>query len=369
MNVFKLSRLLKNEQGSVSIIVAISITVLMAFSAIVIDVGRVALEKQALQNALDAASLAGAQELPHNTSIARQMAVAYFVENGFSEASIQRIDFFNSNKEISITAAQPVEYTFAKIFGDGDNKMVTVSACAQSSSVFDPFNYTLFSGSGMDLLQFKGNNIIVGNVHSNNSIKNAAEVTGVVTAVNTIDTKVYASGGKIPGSSFVDMPDFSDVTDLATTMDQSSLINIYGATYSSNKNQYTMSEGQLNTLLTMYPIVLIDGNLTINGSGINSTGSIITTGEMVFNGGNVNMNTSNSVCFYSMNGNITFNGGNGNVNGILYAPTGTVRLNGSSGVFYGSIVGDLVTCDGGINLAYDAQVAQSVPLTITRLVE
>jgi hypothetical protein len=119
----------------------------------------------------------------------------------------------------------------------------------------------------------------------------------------------------------------------------------------------------------MYPTVLINGNLAINGSGINSTGSIITTGDMAFNGSNVNMDASDSVCFYSMNGDITFNGGNGNVNGILYAPTGTVRLNGSGGVFYGSIVGDLVTCDGGINLTYNAQVAGSVPLTITRLVE
>jgi Flp pilus assembly protein TadG/cytoskeletal protein CcmA (bactofilin family) len=357
------------ERGSVSIIVAISIAVLMAFSAIVIDVGRVALEKQELQNALDSACLAGAQELPDSTSTAMQMAITYFEQNGFPEAAIQQIEFLNSNKKIRITAGQPVEYTFAKIFQNGNNTTVTVSASAQISSVFEPFNYTLFSGSEMDLLQFKGENIITGNVHSNNSIKNAATVTGVVTAVNTIDAKVYASGGKIEGSAYVFMPDFSDVINLATTIDQSALINIFGATYTENNNEYAMSEGQLNSLLTMYPTALINGNLAINGSGINSTGSIITTGDMAFNGSNVNMDASDSVCFYSMNGDITFNGGNGVVNGILYAPSGTVRLNGSGGVFYGSIVGDLVTCDGGVNLTYNAQVAGSVPLTITRLVE
>lgn len=357
------------ERGSVSIIVAISVTVLMAFSAIVIDVGRVALEKQALQNALDAASLAGAQELPYNILTARHMAITYFEQNGYPKEVIQNIEFLNSNKRIRISAIQPVEYTFAKIFNNGDNTTVSVSASAQISSVFDSFNYTLFSGSEMDLLQFKGNNIITGNVHSNNSIKNAAEVTGVVTAVNTIDSKVYATGGKIEGSSFIVMPDFSDVTNIATTIDKNTLINVYGATYSDNKNEYAMSDGQLNNLLTMYPTILINGNLVINGSGVNSTGSIITTGDMVFNGSNVNMNASASVCFCSLNGNITFNGGNGNVNGILYAPSGTITLNGSNGVFYGSIVGDMVTCDGGINIAYNSQVAESVPLTITRLVE
>lgn len=357
------------ERGSASIILAISLSVLMAFSAIVIDVGRVALEKQALQNALDAASLAGAQELPGNAAKAEQMAITYFEQNGYVKESIQSIEFLNSNKRIRISAIQPVEYTFAKIFDGAGNATVSVNASAQKSSVFDSFNYTLFSGSDMDLLQFKGQNMIYGNVHSNNSIKNAAEVTGVVTAVNTIDSKVHASGGIMEGSSYVAMPDFTEVKDIAVSIDQSTLINIYEAVYSANKNEYSMSDGQLNHLLTTYPTAFIDGNLVINGSGVNSIGSIITTGDMVFNGSNVNMTSSASVCFCSLNGNITFNGGSGNVNGILYAPTGTITLNGSSGIFYGSVVGNLVTCDGGINLSYDSQAANSVPLTITRLVE
>ncbi len=357
------------ERGSVSIFVAISMTVLMAFSAIVIDVGRIALEKQALQNALDAASLAGAQELPGSTSTARQIAIAYFEQNGFAEEAIQQIEFINSNKRIRITAIQKVEYTFAKVFQNGDNMSVAVSSAAQISSVFDAFPYTLFSASEMDLLQFRGQNIVKGNVHSNNSIKNAAEVTGVVTAVNTIDEKVIATGGKIEGSPVVAMPDFTDVIDTAAAVDHNTLVNIIGAVYTENKNEYAMSEAQLSNLLLMYPTVIIYGNLVINGSGINATGSIITTGDMEFNGGNVNMNTSDSVCFYSMNGSILFNGGNGNVNGILYAPNGTIRLNGSSGIFYGCVVGDMVTCDGGINLSYDPHVAESIPLTITRLVE
>lgn len=357
------------ERGSASIILAISISVLMAFSAIVIDVGRVALEKQSLQNALDAASLAGAQELPGNTVKAEQMAVTYFEQNGYAKESIQNVEFINFNKKIRISAIQTVGYTFAKIFENGGNATVSVSASAQKSSVFDSFSYTLFSGSDMDLLQFKGQNIIYGNVHSNNSIKNAAEVTGVVTAVNTIDSKVHATGGIIEGSAYVTMPDINEVKNLATFIDQSTLINNYGATYTANKNEYAMSDEQLNALLIMYPTVLINGNLVINGSGVNSTGSIITAGDIVFNGSNVTMTSSASVCFCSLNGDITFNGGNGNVNGILYAPMGTITLNGSGGIFYGSIVGDLVTCDGGINLSYDAKAANSVPLTITRLVE
>ncbi|QHI71339.1 Tad domain-containing protein [Aminipila terrae] len=368
MNVFKYCGY-REEQGSVTIMVALFITVLMAFTAIVIDVGRVALEKQQLQSAVDAACLAGAQELPDSIVAAKQKSIMYFEENGFDEEEIDQIEFVNSNKRIRITASHPVEYTFAKIFKREDNTKVSVSAAAECSSVFGPFKYALFSGSEMDLLQFKGQNIIDGNVHSNNSIKNAATVTGVVTAVNTIDAKVNASSGKIENSPYVSMPDFSDVLTLATTVNQSTLINVFGASFKASSNQYTMSAEQLNAMLSVYSTVFINGNLTINGSGIHSNGSILATGDMTFNGSNVSMNASDSVCFYSMNGNITFNGGSGDVTGILYAPKGTVRLNGNSGIFYGSIVGDLVTCDGGINLTYSSQAAQSVPFTITRLVE
>lgn len=360
---------LSNERGSLSIIVAVGITIFMAFCAVVVDVGRISLEKQRLQNALDAAVLAGAQELPDSTVGAQEAAITYFEENGYSEADIQQVEFLNLNKKIRITAVQPVEYTFAKMFQDSDDTTVTVSAASQVSTVFDPFKYALFSGSGMDLLQFKGTNTVVGNVHSNESIKNEAEITGMATAVNTIDVKVHASEGTIEGYSYINMPDFTEVTNLATTISQTTLVNIFGATYTSNNNQYSMSDTQLNNLLGAYPSALIDGNLVINGSGINATGGIFTTGGMEFNGSDVNMNASDSVCFYSINGDITFNGGKGDVTGILYAPNGTITLNGNSGIFYGSIVGNQISCNGGINITYNGQIGKSIPPTEIRLVE
>lgn len=363
--LFKLS----NERGSVTIIVAVALSVLMAFCAVVIDFGRISLEKQMLQNALDAAVLAGAQELPDSTVAAQEAAITYFKENGFSETDIQQVEFLNSNKKIRITAVQPVEYTFAKMFQDSDDTTVTVSAAAQVSTVFDPFKYALFSGSGMDLLQFMGTNTIVGNVHSNESIKNAAEITGLATAVNNIDVKVHASEGTIEGYSYINMPDFTEVTNLATTISQTTLVDIFGATYTSNTNQYTMSDTQLNNLLAAYPAAIIDGNLVINGSGVNATGAIFTTEDIEFNGSDVNMSSSDSVCFCSINGDITFNGGKGDVTGILYAPNGTITLNGNAGIFYGSIVGDQISCNGGINIIYNGQIGESIPPTEIRLVE
>jgi len=369
MGKLMLSVLLK-EKGSVTILMAITITVLMGFSAVAVDVGRIALERQSLQNALDAACLAGVNDLPGNTVTAQEQALLCFEQNGYPREDIQNIEFLNANKQIRLTARESVDYTFANVFNNGSSKTVNVAAAAETTNVFEPYDYALFSGSDMDLLQFKGQNIITGDVHANNSIKNDAQVYGSVTAVNNIDCKITATGTKTEGVPAISMPDISHVVRRATVIDQYTLVNVFGATYTSNKDEYAMSAGQLNNLLSAYPTtIMIDGNLTINGSGVNSCGNLIVTGDITFNGGDVSMGDSSSVCLFSLNGNITFNGGDGNVRGILYAPSGTITMNGGNGIFYGSIIANVVASNGGINIVYDPQVNDSLPLTISRLVE
>lgn len=358
-----------NEKGSVTVLLAVSITVLMAFSAVAIDVGRIALQKQSLQNALDAACLAGALELPANTALAQEKAMICFETNGYSRDDIQSVQFFNANRQIRLTAAEAVDYTFANVFGSGSGKTVNVAAAAEIGSVFDPYDYALFSGSAIDLLQFRGKNNITGDVHSNYSIKNDATVIGSVTAVNNIDPKITATGAKVEGVPVLSMPDLSDVVENATVLDKNTLINVYGATYAENKDEYSMSSAQLNNMLSLHQTVFVNGNLTVNGSGVDSTGNVIITGNITYNGSDVSMGDSASVCLFTLNGDIIFNGGSGDVRGILYAPEGEIRLNGNGGIIYGSIIADMVTSDGGVNIIYDSQVVKSLPLTITRLVE
>jgi len=360
---------LANEKGSATILLAVSLTVLMAFSAVAIDVGRIALQKQSLQNALDAACLAGVLDLPANTALSQERAMICFEANGYSRDNIQSIQFLNANRQIRLTAAESVDYTFANVFDSGSGKTVNVAAAAEIGSVFDPYDYALFSGSEIDLLQFRGKNNITGDVHSNYSIKNDATVIGSVTAVNNIDPKITASGSKTEGVPLITMPDLSDMVGNATVLDKNTLINVYGATYAENKDEYSMSSTQLNNMLSLHQTVFINGNLTVNGSGVDSTGNIIITGDITFNGSDVNMGDSASVCLFTLNGDITFNGGSGNVRGILYAPEGEIRLNGNSGLIYGSIIADIVTSDGGVTIIYDSQVVKGLPLTITRLVE
>ena len=50
----------KREEGDIVVLVALSMSVLMGFTAFAVDFGMLASDKQALQNAADAAALAAA---------------------------------------------------------------------------------------------------------------------------------------------------------------------------------------------------------------------------------------------------------------------------------------------------------------------
>lgn len=358
----------KNERGAIAIIVALGMSVLLGFSALAVDVGRVALEKQDLQNALDSAALAGAQELPGSTSQASVKVKEYFAHHGFAESDITNIEYLNGNRRVRVSAEKEVAYTFARIFNNGNSKKVAVAAAAQVGNPFDSYNYALFSGSQLDLLQFTGKNTIIGDVHSNNSLKNSADITGKATAVGTIDAKINASGGTETGVAPIAMPDFSGVVDDATTLTMETL-NSYGVTRKSTSKPYVMSSEQYNTIMGLYPLVYIDGDVEINGTGINASGALVTTGDITFNGGDVNMSSSVSVALCSLSGDVTFNGGKGDVNGLIYAPNGTVNLNGKGGIISGSIIADIIDSSGGVEVHFDASAANTMPATVIRLVE
>jgi hypothetical protein len=72
----------RGERGQVLVMFAFGIIIFLLFVMMVVDVGFVALEKRNTQNALDAAALAGAQELPDDPVLAEQLARDYAQKNG-----------------------------------------------------------------------------------------------------------------------------------------------------------------------------------------------------------------------------------------------------------------------------------------------
>lgn len=108
------SKMDSSTQGSIAILVALGMTVLLGFSALVTDVGLLYAEKAKLQNAVDAAALAGVQELPVDPSAAAQVAQDYAARNGVDQISYS---FEANNSKIIVTAQKNAPTYFAKIWG------------------------------------------------------------------------------------------------------------------------------------------------------------------------------------------------------------------------------------------------------------
>ena len=57
-------RRLKDERGAIAVLFALTVVILFAAVALVIDISRLYHERQVLQNAVDFGALAGAEDLP-----------------------------------------------------------------------------------------------------------------------------------------------------------------------------------------------------------------------------------------------------------------------------------------------------------------
>ena len=113
----KLRLFFKEESGVAVIFLAISMVVLMGFTALAVDFGLVYYQRSQLQTALDSAALAAAQKLPDKQA-AIQAAITYAKKNGVEVSSDDEIivEFLNNDTIVKVTASQETKTSFARIF-------------------------------------------------------------------------------------------------------------------------------------------------------------------------------------------------------------------------------------------------------------
>ncbi|RDU34660.1 hypothetical protein DRW41_22280 [Neobacillus piezotolerans] len=124
-----MKKILCSQEGNGMIMVAFFMVVLFGFSAMVIDGGRLYLEKSRLQKALDAAVLAGAQDLLKGESVAKQTAIDIAAKNN---VVLVLSDFKTGPNYIQATKSVSKGLTFAKFIGVNSSD-VAASAKAQIS--------------------------------------------------------------------------------------------------------------------------------------------------------------------------------------------------------------------------------------------
>lgn len=126
-------RLLRSEQGSAIVIVALTITAMMGFGALIIDVGNLYLNKTRLVNMVDAAALAGVQDLPGDSQLAVSNAYSYAAQNGMN-SDVVGASVSNNNRVITVTATRRVPLFLARFF-QMTSSDVTAEAAASISPI------------------------------------------------------------------------------------------------------------------------------------------------------------------------------------------------------------------------------------------
>ncbi|NLE26060.1 MAG: hypothetical protein GX625_12105 [Clostridiaceae bacterium] len=124
-NIFKY---LKKENGQSLVIFAFMMVIFLGLSALVVDIGVIALSKAEIQNTADSAALAGAMELPDDPSQARIVANEYISANG-KPGDLADVSIGENDKSITVTINRNKSMTFAKILGV-EESAVTADATA-----------------------------------------------------------------------------------------------------------------------------------------------------------------------------------------------------------------------------------------------
>ena len=367
----KIKKFLQNENGYVAVIVALSMTMILGFTAFVVDYGQMANKRRLLQNAADAAALAAAIELPADTGLAinrgRNAALSYAGANGVSDTGTNVTVSHPSTSEVKVEVKQQVPLSFAQVITGKKEAVVKASATAKKTEGSSDFKYAMFSGSGTSIgttIYWGDNSYVIGDMHSNSNMRvQNTIITGTATAVGINYDEVIIT----PHAPSVTPPDFAgflagkDIVTLTHAEVLSFAPNPWDIGYYSSGGKYVYSfhvDGILDSILSapQYSgkFVRIDGSLTLNnGSGDLPYGNLIVSKDIVINGtytGSGDPYPPGMTCLISETGNITFNNKIGKVAGLFYAPAGTVTLNGIETMMYGKIIADKIICNNGIKI-------------------
>lgn len=148
-----------DEKGNVAIILCLVFTALLGFTAYVVDIGLIYVEKVKLSNAIDSAVLAGSLELPKDAIKAKSVAIEYLKMNDVDESKVL-ITISSDNKDIQIEGIKTVDHIFAPIIGinNSDINASTKAIIAPIKSVkggVRPFAVEKFDFSYGDVVTLK----------------------------------------------------------------------------------------------------------------------------------------------------------------------------------------------------------------------
>ncbi|MCL4501778.1 MAG: pilus assembly protein [Deltaproteobacteria bacterium] len=363
----------RSQRGSLAVMMAIALPVILGFVGLALDVGNLVLTKTKFRSAVDAALRAGAMKLPDQAA-ATTAATNFLAANGFPDIT-PAITFSQDAArnptnfpEINITATKNVNTDFLGLLSAGFKTIalsVTAEAVNPVSTLQRPFTYLLFSNRDLALngsqhtqgsihsnndVSVRGSQVLGGNVEGATSVtmRGSEHVTGYVQSDILAHIRIIGSeqidGGLRAGATNIPFPDFTqEIIDATATADK----------YTSARAPDDDWDGHTFTYHGTTPhggTIYVEGDVVISGS-VNWTGTILAVGGNISITGSGQIQGANQVFLYAVpvampvpegdccgggrGGNITIAGstdfGSSTANCIAYAPGFPTTNNGCCG--------------------------------------
>jgi hypothetical protein len=386
----------QNATGQVMVLICVAIITIMGLIGLVIDVGSMQAQKQAMQTAADSAALAAAQEFNYGDSVAAGQTDA--ASNGFTNGTNGVTVTINNPPKngpntgvsgyLEAIVSEPMSTYFLRPLGITS---VTVSARAVASTGNGPNCIYILDPSASGAMTINGNvslqmscGLLVDSSSSSGMIVNgnvgiSASTIGVVggylsngnvTITPAVKKGIVAASDPL---AYVPAPSYGACNYNSFSLNgnngtQSSPYQMHSGVYcggmSFNGNSYL--HFNTGTYVIAGGGVTVNGNATMTGTGVtfyNTSGSSGYKGIIL--NGNVTMNLSaptsgslEGMLFFqdrSVSGTSagsTINGNSGStIDGALYFPTTTLTYNGnSSSSGYSIIVADKWIANGNSSL-------------------
>jgi hypothetical protein len=324
---------MRKRKGSIVVMLAGGLPALLGMAGLVVDYGHAAWEQTRLQTIVDAAALAGGQDLP-NTLLASAAAAQYVLENG---ESLQGLQFGYSNHltRITVTKTKDVKTWFLGVLGM-PTVLVAASATGELRGPGGAFDYAIFAGSEDEDLPLAGNGFQVkGSIHANrNLFLDGAGwlVTRAVEAVGTVTTGGSAMdiGQYSPNAGVVKMPDYAEAIAAQASGDG----NVYPGPFTLRGSDFVNRA------------YYVRGSANVTGGGFAATGVLLADDTITVTGTGTMVIENRQVCIYSREGDVVLNGDDLTLDGVLYAPHGRVVVNGDRVTINGAVIGKQVVVNG-----------------------
>jgi hypothetical protein len=378
-----MKRLYGEERGQSLVIVVLAMVGLIAFLALVIDGGMAFAARRQMQNAADAAALAGTRELRDGGDEAGILAAVhtYAQLNGVQDPGVNVAAYFIDENLIRLpsgsecqmgtcggipTGAQGVEVigetSFSTFFAGviGRTELAASATAAAILSVTSGGEYAVWADSSTcnNCLDWSGSTTVVtGSVHSNHDIKMGGSSNTV-----TGDTE-YVTDLQVGGSNNDINPVQTSVKPLPVEYE----INDYrpggsAAVVAEAEGKYHYIDGDFQvsqSYVTLDGLYYVTGNAKLSSSNISGNFTIVADGKIDVSGSNQNYTPySDGLLFFSnksyskagkqCNSAVIKVAGSTSVwAGVIYAPHGLIEMSGSSNsTVNGSLIGYSVKLNG-----------------------